>query len=95
MNLFLATILRLVFKTRTQALSLRFYGFYFSDEMSNMESHRKPLKRGLMQTDSTEVGDKPYSSDSEFTQAWDTVGAGALSQTRVRESLTKMSEKLL
>lgn len=48
-----------------------------------------------MQTDSTEVGDKPYAGDSEFTQAWDTVGAGAISQTRVGESLTKMSEKLL
>jgi len=48
-----------------------------------------------MQTDSTEAGDKPYTSDSEFTQAWDTVGAGALSQTRVRESLTKMSEMAL
>ena len=46
-----------------------------------------------MQTDSTEAGDKPYPHDSEFTHAWDTVGAGALSQTRVRESLTKMSEK--
>jgi len=45
-----------------------------------------------MQTDSTEVGDKPNARDSEFTHAWDTVGAGALSQTRVRESLTKMSE---
>jgi len=48
-----------------------------------------------MQTDSTEVGDKPHARDGEFTQAWDTVGAGAISQTRVRESLTKMSEKLL
>jgi hypothetical protein len=45
-----------------------------------------------MQTDSTEAGDKPYTRDGEFTQAWDTVGADAISQTRVRESLTKMSE---
>jgi len=38
-----------------------------------------------MQTDSTEAGDKPYTCDSEFTHAWDTVGAGAYPNPRLRE----------
>jgi hypothetical protein len=37
-----------------------------------------------MQTDPTEA-DVPSTHDRGFTQAWDTVGAGAL-DTRVRES---------
>jgi len=40
---------------------------------------------GLMQTDSTEAGVKPYTCDSEFTHAWDTVGAGVNPKPASRE----------
>jgi len=61
------------------------------DETSKDESHRN-LLRGLMQTDPTEAG-VPSTHDSGFTQAWDTVGAGAL-KTRVRESSAERSVRL-
>jgi len=41
------------------------------------KTHRNLIKKGPMQTDPTEAG-VPSTHDRGFTQAWDTVGAGAL-----------------
>ena len=42
-------------------------------------------RAGLMQTDPTEAGDFHHPVDEGFTQAWDTVGAGAHPSPRQRE----------
>ncbi len=54
------------------------------DDEDGVKNPPKPGKKGPMQTDPTEA-DVPSIHDSGFTQAWNTVGAGALN-TRVRES---------
>jgi len=54
------------------------------------KSHRNLT--GLMQTDPTEEDVIASTRDRGFTQAWDTVGAGA--QTHVGESLTERSGRL-
>jgi len=50
-------------------------------------------RAGLMLTDPTETGDFHHPHEEGFTQAWDTVGAGAL-PTHVRESSPERSVRL-
>jgi hypothetical protein len=57
-----------------ECLSCRLLIFSGGDDVS-LESRRD--LNGLMQTDSTEA-DVSSACDGGFTQAWDTVGAGAI-----------------